>query len=78
MDYCSLWFEGWWSECCVAHDAAYAAQVARDLADGELFRCVAASEPSLAVASALVAGVMWIGVRVFGARFYRKAGAGKV
>lgn len=72
MDYCSLWFEGWWSACCMAHDAAYAAQVARDAADAELFRCVASSSPALAVASTVVAGVMWVGVRLFGARFYRK------
>ncbi|WID42127.1 membrane protein [Pseudomonas phage ZRG1] len=74
MDYCTGWFEGWWSDCCMAHDAAYAAQVARDVADDALFQCVAGSEPTLAVASTLVAGLMWAAVRLFGRRFYRKAG----
>ena len=33
MDYCTLWLEGWWSNCCAAHDADYAAQIGQALAD---------------------------------------------
>lgn len=52
MDYCTIFPEGWWSHCCAAHDAAYAAQAARSAADMDLLRCVAASatsSPALAV-----------------------------
>lgn len=72
-DYCSFWFEGWWSQCCEVHDAAYAAQVARDVADAALFQCVAGSSPTLAALSATIAGAMFVAVRVFGGRFYRNA-----
>ena len=75
MDYCTLWFEGWWSHCCQAHDEAYVAQVGQLLADNALLQCVAESAPYpwLAVASAAVAGVMYAGVRLFGRRFYKRA-----
>ena len=84
MDYCTLWFEGWWSHCCEAHDADYAAQIGQALADERLMSCVASALPDLAVqhpilagafgvASATVGGLMFIGVRIFGRRFYRKA-----
>lgn len=84
MDHCTLWLEGWWSHCCEAHDAAYSAQAGRALADGQLLACVAASLPSWAVdhplltgaaglASLAVSGIMFVGVRAFGRRFYRKA-----
>ena len=85
MDYCTGWFEGWWAHCCQAHDAAYAAQVGQAVADGQLLSCVVQSLPAFAVdnpllagavgvASAAVGGAMWLGVRVFGRRFYKKAG----
>ncbi len=76
MDYCTFWPEGWWAYCCKAHDEDYVAQVGQALADGSLFQCVASSAPTpaLAVIASLVGGVMWVGVRVFGSRFYRKAG----
>lgn len=76
MDYCTLWPEGWWAHCCAAHDAAYAAQVARDVADKALLQCVVASatsSPALAVVSAVVGTVMYVGVRLAGRFFYNKA-----
>ena len=74
MDYCTLFPEGWWSHCCAAHDAAYSAQIARDVADMDLLRCVAASatsSPALAAVSAVVGVVMYVGVRVGGRFFYK-------
>lgn len=74
MDYCTLFPEGWWAHCCAAHDAAYAAQVARDVADKALLQCVAASatsSPALAVVSAVVGVVMFVGVRLAGRFFYK-------
>lgn len=84
MDYCTLWFEGWWSHCCEAHDADYAAQIGQALADERLLSCVAGALPQLAadhpalaavfgVASAAVGGLMYMGVRLFGSRYYRKS-----
>ena len=61
MDYCTLFPDGWWAHCCAAHDAAYAAQAARSVADMDLLRCVAASatsSPALAVVSAVVGVAM--------------------
>lgn len=73
MDYCTLWFEGWWSHCCEQHDADYVAQIGQAVADAKLFECVATSAPEtwMAGASLFVAGLMFVGVRVFGRRFYR-------
>ena len=75
MNYCTRWFEGWWADCCMAHDVDYAAQVGQAVADSGLFQCVAGSAPTpaLAVISGAVAAVMYTGVRVFGGRFYRRA-----
>lgn len=75
MDYCTWFPEGWWADCCQAHDLAYAAQVGKELADAALFQCVSASAsaPVMAAASAVAGGLMWLGVRVFGRRFYKKA-----
>lgn len=74
-DYCTLWPEGWWASCCKAHDDAYLAQAGKALADSDLLVCVAQSAPTpvLAAASAVVGLVMYVGVRAFGSRFYRKA-----
>ena len=84
MDYCTLWFEGWWSHCCQAHDADYSVQIGQALADGQLFSCVVNSLPAAALdnpllaagagaASLVIGGGMWLGVRVFGRRFYKNA-----
>lgn len=84
IDYCTLWFDGWWSHCCQAHDADYAAQIGQLLADERLQACVASALPSWAadnpllagavgLVSLAVSGVMFAGVRAFGRRFYRKA-----
>ena len=75
-DYCTFWLEGWWAQCCQAHDDAYLAQSGQALADSDLLACVAQSAPTpvLAAVSVVIAGLMYAGVRVFGARFYRKAG----
>jgi hypothetical protein len=83
MDHCTLWPEGWWSHCCAVHDADYSAQAGRLVADVRLLQCVAESLPDVAMsnpvmvgaalmASATVSAVMFIGVRLFGRRFYRK------
>lgn len=76
VDHCTLFFEGWWSHCCKGHDADYAAQAARYAADLELLQCVATSgDGALIGAVSTVIGVaMFVGVRIFGGRFYRKAG----
>lgn len=75
MDYCTLFPEGWWSHCCAAHDADYAAQIGQAAADAALLQCVATSADGdlIGIASALVGGVMFLGVRLFGRRYYRKA-----
>jgi hypothetical protein len=68
-DYCTLWPEGWWAHCCQAHDLAYAAQSGKAAADSALWQCVATSgEP----ASWVIGAVMFVGVTVFGRRFYRR------
>ena len=76
MDYCTWFPEGWWAHCCAAHDADYAAQVLRALADERLLQCVATAGDGalIGVVSVGVAGVMWLGVRIFGRRFYRRDG----
>lgn len=75
MDYCTAWFEGWWSDCCRIHDLAYTGAVERLQADNDLALCVATSwEGSLLLGgvSAVIGGVMWLGVRTFGWKFYKK------
>ena len=42
---CTLWFEGWWHECCVVHDYFYAdggTAEERKAADFDLYYCVKA------------------------------------
>lgn len=76
IDHCTRWLEGWWSHCCAAHDADYAAQIGQAAADVALLQCVAGSGDGLllSLASAAAGLVMFAGVRVFGRRYYRKAG----
>ncbi len=74
MDYCTFFPEGWWSHCCEAHDVAYAAQIGQMTADTSLLQCVAAAgDGLLAPVSVAVGVVMFLGVTVFGRRYYRKA-----
>ncbi len=81
-DWCTLWPEGWWGYCCEAHDKAYGAQIVRAVADRDLFQCVAHSLPAwadgwggiAAAVSVVVGGIMYAGVRLFGAYFFRRAG----
>lgn len=74
MNHCTLFPEGWWAHCCEAHDAAYAAQIGQMTADTTLLQCVAASgDGLLAPVSVAVGVVMFLGVTVFGWRYYRKA-----
>ena len=75
MDYCTLWFEGFWSDCCKAHDLAYDTQIPRAIADADLATCVvlAAYSPGAALVGVIAAGIMFIGVRVFGWKYYKKA-----
>lgn len=76
MDHCTWFPEGWWAKCCQAHDQDYLAQVLKWLADERLWQCVATSasdNPLLAVASGLVASVMFGGVTLFGKRWYDRA-----
>lgn len=79
MDWCTMFPEGWWSHCCMAHDAAYAAQAGQAVADSALFQCVATSGDGLLVggASLVVGATMWLGVRLFGRRWYKRAGKDK-
>lgn len=76
MDYCTLFPEGWWAHCCAAHDSDYLAQIGKALADERLLQCVASAGDGglIGAVSVGVAGVMWLGVRLFGRRFYRRAG----
>lgn len=88
QDHCTLWpdrlggFD--WAACCAAHDVDYAEQVDRLLADDRLWSCVTQSLPAVAAdnplltaacaaATAAIAGVMWVAVRIFGKRFYDRS-----
>ena len=71
VDYCTNWpdrigqFD--WSHCCKFHDWQYAIQVDKLTADMNLLYCVAeASTPSMAL-------VMYIGVLLFGGKYYINA-----
>lgn len=77
MDYCNWFPEGWWGYCCEAHDAAYLAQIGKELADSQLFQCVVASSPTLTALSAVIGSIMFVGVTVFGGRYYKAADKSK-
>lgn len=74
MDYCTSFPEGWWAHCCQAHDLAYTGQVSRTLADQQLWGCVSSSGHGLGLLSFAIGTVMFVGVRAFGAYYYRKGG----
>ena len=71
---CTCWFDGWWGDCCLAHDSAYADGKPKFKADIELFRCVANSgyNTRTNIASVLIAILMLAGVSIFGWLFYKK------
>lgn len=87
-DGCSLFPDGNYRECCVAHDKTYfigGSLKQRRAADKELYRCVRSKGNGK-----LLASMIWIGVRVggvsflptpfrwgFGHKFPRKEPAGK-
>lgn len=82
QDYCSYFPEGFtlgslqwsWQHCCLAHDDAYTIQIDRKEADADLFKCVyTSSDAPVAALGFLVGGIMFIGVRAFGKRFYNRA-----
>ena len=79
-DYCTLWPEGWWGDCCKQHDLDYLNQVDRKEADTKLLQCVLESPLPVSIDSPLIGGslsliigfIMYIGVRTFGSFFYKK------
>lgn len=75
MDYCTSFLEGWWANCCEIHDSEYAMQIGKALADSNLLHCVATSgtDPLTVALSAIAGVIMFIGVRLFGSRFYKGA-----
>lgn len=80
MDYCTWFPEGWWATCCAAHDLAYSAQIGKEVADAALMACVAGSGhgPATAAVSVAIGGAMWLGVRLFGRKYYKNAKGDKV
>lgn len=70
IDHCTFWpdklFGVDYSQCCYAHDVAYAMQLPKLTADFELGLCVAQS--GLPALGALMA----VGTAIFGGRFYRR------
>lgn len=71
QDYCTFFPEGSWQHCCKAHDKAYEMQVDKSVADTNLYNCV--KESSDVYGIGLVATLMFIGISIFGRRFYKKA-----
>jgi hypothetical protein len=53
---CTMWPEGWWHHCCVAHDFG--------ASDADLAACVVQSAPS-AILGAIAALVMVVGLQLF-------------
>lgn len=65
-DGCSLWPDGNYRDCCVAHDGAYfrgGGLGARREADRLLYRCVRSKGRGY---NPIIAPLMWIGVRIGG------------
>ena len=69
-NYCTFFFEGTWTECCRIHDIAYETQVDKKQADIDLYNCVREADPE--ALTWIVAALMFAGVSLFGARFYKK------
>jgi hypothetical protein len=69
-DGCSLFPDGDYRNCCVAHDLAYfsgGSWTARWRADKNLYKCVVATK---GFQHKLIAPVMWLGVRAGGLHFF--------
>lgn len=75
-----MWFEGWWGDCCKVHDLAYDMGLDRAVADADLWSCVvqASTSPVGGLVGLGVGSLMYVGVRVFGGRFYKKAQENKL
>ena len=69
-DNCTFFLEGWWGDCCKAHDIAYETQVDKSTADKELFNCI--KDSGYAFPSLLIAACVFAAVSVFGKRWYSK------
>jgi hypothetical protein len=54
---CTMWPEGWWHHCCVAHDLGGT--------DFELAACVIQSSPHSPTLGIIIALVMFAGVKLF-------------
>ncbi len=68
-DGCSMFPDGDYRNCCVAHDVAYFAGgswTTRWQADKNLYKCVAATK---GFQHKIIAPVMWLGVRIGGVHF---------
>ena len=70
--YATCWFDGccgaYWGHCAKCHDRRYEnKRLNRKQADELLYRCV------LKKSNRINATIMWIGVRMFGWYFYKKA-----
>lgn len=68
-DGCSMFPDGDYRNCCVAHDAAYfggGSWTARWRADKNLYKCVAATK---GFQHKFIAPMMWLGVRIGGVHF---------
>ncbi len=69
-DGCTLFPDGKYRDCCVEHDKAYyfgGSRKERSRADKELYKCVAAKKGWYH--KAIIAPVMWVGVRIGGVSF---------
>ena len=79
MNYCTLWPEGWWAQCCSRHDDDYLNGVDKLISDENLMYCVFNSSPEILlqyptlamIMSAPVGVVMFVGVFLFGRFFYK-------
>ena len=68
-DGCTLFPDGNYRDCCVEHDKAYyfgGTLKERRAADDRLYECVKAKNGSH---SKIIAGIMWLGVRIGGVSF---------
>lgn len=72
QDYCTMWPDRFgsvdWSDCCRAHDIAYATNVVKNVADKALMQCVIETTHWY-----WLGGLMFLGVSFFGWAFKRKS-----